>query len=301
MDIFYYTTLFMLGIALGSFSNVLIFRYRPERNVFARPSMSGRSHCMHCGHALRWYELLPIISFVMQRGRCRSCAAKISWQYPLVECVGGAITAGVPLFLNSFFGISSVSFFSFTLPFWYYAVLAVWVLVFFVLLLITVIDFRLFIIPNELNLILGILGVVVAFIMATKMGGFILPFRTSFLQQYILLSSPFQNVFANHLLGALIGFCFFLALSLLTRGRGIGFGDVKLGLAMGMVLGWPDIALTIILSFVIGGLISAVLMGLKKKHMRDKVPFAPFLVAGFILTFFLGAAVVGAYFSFFNL
>lgn len=301
MDIFYYTTLFLLGIALGSFSNVLIFRYRPERNVFARPSMAGRSHCMHCGHALRWYELLPIVSFIIQRGRCRSCAAKISWQYPLVECAGGAITAGVPLFLNSFFGMSSTSFFSFVLPFWYYAMLAVWVLVFFVLLLITVIDFRLFIIPNELNLILGILGMVGALIMSAKMSGFILPFKTSFLQQYVLLSSPFKSILANHILGALAGFCFFLALSLLTRGRGIGFGDVKLGLAIGMVLGWPDIALAIILSFIVGGAISIILMGLKKKHMRDKVPFAPFLVAGFILTFFLGSAIVSGYFNLFNL
>lgn len=301
MEIFYYILLFVFGISLGSFSNVLIFRYNPEHNLFAKKSILGRSHCMHCARTLSWYELIPIISFLLQRGKCRSCKARVSFQYPLVECAGGAITAGIPAFLNAFFGVSSIAFFSLTLPLWYYVLLALWIIIFFILLLITVIDFRLYIIPNELNLALGIAGLATTSITAIKMSKVIMPFRTSFLEQYTMLFSPFSNVFANHLLGAGVGFLFFFFLSVITRGRGIGFGDIKLGFAMGVALGWPDVGLTIALSFIVGGLVSVLLMLWDKKNMKDKVPFAPFLVLGFILTFFLGSSIVNTYFALFHL
>jgi prepilin signal peptidase PulO-like enzyme (type II secretory pathway) len=301
MNTLYYIALFVLGISWGSFSNVLILRYDPDRNVFSGPSLSGRSHCMSCRHTLSWYELIPVLSFLFQRGKCRHCHVRLSVQYPIVEVIGGAITAGIPYFLNNFFGISSQLFFGGSLPIWYYGLVVLWILIFFVLLLITVIDFRLFLIPNELNVILGVLGVGVALIMSMDTSGLILPFRESFLRQYVMIFSPSQNVLLNHGLGALMGFGFFLALSIFTRGRGIGFGDVKLALAMGLALGWPDIALAIMLSFILGGVISVGLIIAGRKHMKDKVPFAPLFVAGFVLTYFLGYAIVKGYFGIFRL
>ncbi len=81
----------------------------------------------------------------------------------------------------------------------------------------------------------------------------------------------------------------------------MGMGDVKLAAATGLVLGWPDIALATLLSFVIGGLVGGVLLALGKKHIKDKLPFAPFFVLGVFLTVFLGHAIVGGYFGLFSL
>ncbi len=301
MNIVYYSLLFVAGLALGSFANVLILRYDPDRNVFSGPSLSGRSGCMQCRRTLQWYELIPVFSFLVQRGKCRSCGIALTVQYPLVELAGGAITAAVPYFLNGFYGVASVNFFALLAPYWYYIVVAGWVAIFFILLLITVIDLRHYLIPNELNLLLGAIGAVNAGIMAFNPQGLLFQFRDSFLQQYVLLLSPFQNILANHALGAAAGFAFFLMLSLVTRGRGIGFGDVKLALAAGLALGWPDVGLTIMLSFVLGGIISVGLMLFNKSHMRDKVPFAPFFTLGFALTFFFGHALLSAYFGMFHL
>lgn len=300
-ELFYTIILFAFGVAVGSFSNVLIFRYDPDHNVFARKRISGRSHCPKCKKQLNWYELIPVLSFVIQGARCRGCHASISWQYPIVELLGGALFAGIPLFLNSFYGISSQLFFSLSLPYWYYFLLIAWILVFWVLLLITAIDFKFFIIPNELNLFLMILGVAITFFLSQDAHGLLMPFRTAFVGQYAMLFTPFSSVIWNHIAGAVLGFLFFLMLNVVTRGRGIGFGDVKLSFVIGLIFGWPDIALIAMLSFIIGGLWSVALVLLRAKKMRDKVPFAPFFVVGTLLTFFFGILIIKGYFGVFGL
>lgn len=300
-ELFYVITLFVFGIAIGSFSNVLILRYNPDCNIFAKKSISGRSHCPKCGKTLNWYELIPILSFLFQRARCRGCHGSISWQYPVVELVGGALFAGIPLFLNSFYGVANQTFFSLALPYWYYCLVAAWILVFWALLLITAVDFRFFIIPNELNGFLVVLGIAITFFLAQNTHGLLMPFREAFVQQYTLLFSPFSSVLWNHIAGAFLGFVFFLMLNVFTRGRGIGFGDVKLSFALGLIFGWPDIALIAALSFIIGGLWSAGLVVFGAKRMRDKVPFAPFFVIGALLTFFFGFLILKGYFAAFGL
>ncbi len=297
----YYILLFVLGLALGSFSNVLILRYDPDRNVFSGPSLSGRSHCMQCGRTLHWYELIPVMSYAVQRGRCRECGVALTMQYPLVELAGGAIFSGVPYFLNSFFGVSSATFFALHAPPWYYGVLAGWVVIFFILLLIAVIDLRHYLIPDELNILLGLVGIGVAALLSLRADGITLPFRESFLQQYVLLFSPFRSIAANHILGAVLGAGFFLLLSIITKGRGIGFGDVKLALAAGAAFGWPDIGLAIMLSFIVGGVVSVGLLLMRNMHMKDKIPFAPFFVLGLVLVFFFGHSILSAYFGMFRL
>ena len=298
---FYFASLFILGLAFGSFFNVLIFRYDPDRNIFSRPSVSGRSHCLKCRTTLRWFELVPLFSFIFQRGRCRTCNTKLSYQYPLVEFLGGSIFAGIPLFLNSFYGVLNHAFFSFEAPYWYYGLVAVWIFVFCVFLLITAIDFKLFIIPNELTALLVFAGIALSGFSVLIEKGMIMPFRTSFLEQYILVFPAFTSAIWNHALGAAVGFLFFLALSIITRGRGIGFGDVKLAFALGLVFGWPDIAIITMLSFIIGGLWSVGLMLIGAKKMKDRVPFAPFFVLGALIVFFFGAAIVKGYFGVFGL
>ncbi|MEK7089837.1 MAG: A24 family peptidase, partial [Patescibacteria group bacterium] len=163
------------------------------------------------------------------------------------------------------------------------------------------IDFKFFIIPNELNFFLMILGVAITFFLSQNTHGTFAPFRDAFVEQYAMLFSPFSSVIWNHIAGAVLGFLFFLMLNVFTRGRGIGFGDVKLSFALGLIFGWPDIALIAALSFIIGGLWSAGLVMFGAKRMRDKVPFAPFFVAGALLTFFFGFLILKGYFAAFGL
>jgi len=298
-DIFY-PILFVFGLIIGSFLNVLIFRYNPKGELFDAKKLSGRSHCPHCKHQLGVFELIPLLSFLFQWGKCRECGHKLSFQYPIVEFLSGAIFAGLPFFLNGFYGVSASSFANFNLGSWYYAVLLLWVITFLVWLTIAVIDLREYVIPNELNLLLVFLGIVII-ILLFFYGGKIIPFRESFLEQYRLVFSPFQDIILNRLLGMFAGGLFFGLLVFLSRGKGMGMGDVKLALASGLVLGWPDIALATTLSFVLGGLAGGVLLSLGKKHIKDKLPFAPFFVLGVFITVFLGYNIVSGYFGLFGI
>ncbi len=300
MTIQVYVLLFIFGTAIGSFLNVLIFRYAPDRKLFDLKRLGGRSHCLYCGHELGALELVPILSFLFQGGKCRVCGHRLSVQYPIVEVLSGAVFAGIPLFLNFFYVKSGVLFAAFGLPVWYYLLALAWVIVFLVWLTMVVIDLRHYVIPNELNLLLVLLGVVIVFL-NVHYGSALFPFRQSFLEQYQLVFSPFQDILANHLLGSAFGAALFGLLVFVSRGRGMGLGDVKLAAVAGFLLGWPDIALATMLSFILGGLFSLVLIALHKKTMRDRIPFAPFMVLGFILTVFFGAAVITGYFHLFSL
>lgn len=300
MTALFYTLAFIFGTAIGSFLNVLTLRYSPEGWLFDVKRLGGRSHCPYCGRTLGVIELVPLASYIAQRGKCRACGHALSPQYPLVELIAGAIFAGLPLFLNAFYGQSSILFAAFALPFWYYALVAFWVVIFLVWLVMTVIDLRYYVIPNELNLFLAVLGIGIVVLLA-KYSAALFPFRTSFLEQYQLLFSPWSGLIANHIAGLIFGGLLFGLLAVLSLGRGMGLGDVKLALAAGLALGWPDIALATMLAFVLGGLWSAGLMLFRRKTMRDRVPFAPFLVLGFVLTVLFGAAIVTGYFNLFAL
>jgi leader peptidase (prepilin peptidase)/N-methyltransferase len=300
MTALFYFFLFILGTAIGSFLNVLIFRYAPDGRLFDTKRLGGRSHCPHCGHVLGALELVPLLSYAIQGGKCRKCGHRLSAQYPAVEFISGAIFAGIPLFLNSFYAKSSPLFATFSLPVWYYTLALVWITVFLVWLTIIVIDLRHYVIPNGLNAILLVCGIIVIFI-TIYYNDLLFPFRTSFLKQYQLIFSPIGGIIANHLLGLAFGLVFFGALVLFSRGRGMGLGDVKLAAVAGLLLGWPDIVLATMLSFILGGVLSVVLVLFRKKTMRDKVPFAPLMILGFVLTVFFGAALITGYFRLFSL
>lgn len=301
MTTVFFFLLFFFGSAVGSFLNVALWRYKPEFSFFKIASLRGRSHCPYCHCVLRWFELVPFFSFFIQGGKCRRCGHSLSWQYPLMELAGGLIFAGVPLFLNYFFHQSNWLFFAGQAPLWYYALIFLWILIFICWLLLTVIDLRHFIIPNGLNLFLGILGGAVT-VLTYFFHDYFWPFRESFLRQYNLIFSPFEeNIIAGHLLGALIGFLFFACVYFLTRGRAMGLGDVKLALALGLVLGWPDIGLAVMLAFILGGLAGTFLLCCRKTTMKGRLPFGPFLVAGSLLTVFFGEQIISLYFSLFGI
>lgn len=304
MVLAYSIFLFLLGTIFGSFINVLIVRYDPDKSFFSSSSTGGRSHCPHCHTTLRWFELIPLLSYLLQLGKCRTCGKRLSIRYFAMEVLFGVLTLGIPLYLNSFFGISANAFFTGALPYWYYALLATWVVVSYVFVAMTFIDLKFYIIPDELTISLVVLGLIITGIMVQADQSTISAYmqsRLSFLVQYISMFPIFPHLVWNHIAGAFIGFFFFLMLSVITRGRGIGFGDVKLAFALGILFGWPDIAVITILSFIAGALWSLLLMLLKSKGMKDRVPFAPFFVFGAFLTFFFGSVILKGYFTAFGL
>jgi len=291
MNFFFYLLLFIFGLAAGSFLNVITLRYQPAQKILDKKIIGGRSHCPICLKTLAWYELIPIFSFFLQRGKCRSCGHKISLQYPLVEILSGLIFVFVPLSLLS----SSISHWSFN----QWLIVIVWLLIFALFLLLSIIDLRHSIIPNQINLTLGILGLILMIINNYyNKFGFL---RGSFLGYYAVIFGLRENIWINYSVAALLGMVIFGVIILLSRGKAMGLGDFKLIAALGLVFGWPDVSMVMFLAFVIGALISIVFLIRKKKKMRDAIPFGPFLVIGAALTFFFGYQIIGAYFKLFGL
>lgn len=262
MHLMAYTFLFLLGLIAGSFLNVVILRYNTGRG------MAGRSACFSCGNTLRWHHLLPLASFLLQQGRCRYCKSKISWQYPLVELMTGLLflaaahTTG--LFSDAFF-VSPFSFHLFLL-----VILAVCLSI-----IIAVYDFRHMIIPD---------GIVYTFIALGFVRMISIPGATG---SRALATLDFAT-------GLLI-FLFFFCLWYFSGGRWIGLGDGKLALAIGWFLPYSQNVAAILFSFWIGALYGIGMLLLQKyaplplKHtlsMRSEVPFAPFMILGFLVVLF---------------
>lgn len=260
---------FIFGLLVGSFFNVVALRYREDKFVFNPKTLGGRSHCPYCKKSLKWFELFPVLSFLIQGGKCRSCGKKISWFYPVGELLSGLIFALAPLRIMGPAG-------------W------IWVVVFEVLLLMSLIDFRIQIIPDELTVLLGILGLTLA----------ALGMATDFTGTYRYLFGLQDNIWLNYIFGASILAVFFYAITLLTKGRGMGFGDVKLAFALGLLFGWPGGIMLSGISFMLGALVGVVLILFTKKNRKSVLPFAPFLALGAFVFFFWGERILSFYFNY---
>jgi leader peptidase (prepilin peptidase)/N-methyltransferase len=130
-----------------------------------------------------------------------------------------------------------------------------------------------------------------------KTGAFSSVYGASFLKQYAVIFPSFSSAILNHLIGAAAGSLFFLLIVLLSRGKAMGMGDVKLIAALGLLFGWPDVVVIALLAFIIGAIIAAGLLISNKKKMTDKVPFGPFIVIASSIVFFFGAGLMSAYFG----
>lgn len=260
---------FVFGLLLGSFLNVAALRYREDKFVFNPQVIGGRSRCPHCKNNLRWFELFPVLSFLARGGKCRNCLKKISWFYPTGEILSGLIFAFIPLRLAGTAG-------------W------IWVAVFEIFLLLSLIDFRLHIIPDELTISLGVLGLVLI----------ALDMSADFTGAYRYLFGFQDNVWLNFFFGAAVLAAFFCAIVLVTKGRGMGWGDVKLALAIGFLFGWPGGIMVAGISFVVGGVLGLALLILGKKNRKSTLPLAPFLGAGAAIFFLWGEQLLSFYFNY---
>ncbi|MBI5401524.1 prepilin peptidase, partial [Candidatus Wolfebacteria bacterium] len=216
---FYYSILFFLGLAFGSFLNVVSLRYKPEQKPRSKASLlrgglfdlkiiGGRSRCPHCKKQLRWFELVPILSFLFIKGKCRSCGHKLSLQYPLVELLSALIFIFVPLRFATY-NLQLTTYDSKML-----LVVGCWLLVFLLFLLLAIIDFRHYIIPDGINILLAFLGIILI-----PITNYQLLITNSFLGHYSLLFGSLGNIWVNHIIAAVLAMAFFGLIIGISRGR----------------------------------------------------------------------------------
>ncbi len=250
------TFLFILGLLIGSFLNVCIYRMPKDESVVSPPS-----HCGSCNHRLGPLDLVPVLSWVLLKGRCRYCGAGISPRYMLVEL----LTGGLFVFLGAHYGLSGELFFMLVFA-------ALFVAIFFI-------DLDHSIIPDEL--------VIAGFINAVAY----LAWR--YFAQGLPVSLP------DHGLGFLIGGGLYLFLAIITKG-GMGGGDIKLMAMLGLWLGTGGVLWVVLLSSNIGAVVSLLLMALKIKGRKDFIPFGPFIVVSALLVMLYQSQMTGWLFGLYN-
>jgi leader peptidase (prepilin peptidase) / N-methyltransferase len=255
--------IFLIGLCIGSFINVVIDRLPAGQSI-----VFGRSYCDKCKKQLEWQELIPIISFFILKRKCKSCKEKISWQYPFVEFATGIMLVATYLLLLAE-GDLNTSYYLVTIIY-YLAITSSLIAIF-------ATDLKYGIIPDK----------VLAFMLVV-----ILPYSI-FLNKIFLLNSFFS---------ALGAFIFFFFLFLVTKSKGMGLGDVKLAFIMGLFLNFPNIIVALYTAFLTGAIVSIILvLWGKKRFGKSTIPFAPFMVFGTFVAMFLGNQIWGIMATILNL
>ncbi len=233
-----YVFLFLLGASLGSFYNVLIYRIPRGISIVSPPS-----HCPQCGQRIRWYDNIPIVSYLILRGRCRYCGAKISIRYPLVEAFTGFLAVLCRVrFEEPFLSFVFFVFFS-------------------MLLVASLIDWDTFILPDTFTL-----------------GGLAFGLVVSVFRQDFSLKESLLGAFV----GGGIFLLIYLYYTKLRKIEGLGFGDVKLMAFIGSVAGLWGVIYAVFLGSLLG-LLYALPIILKNKSLQFALPYGPFLSLGVFL------------------
>ncbi len=244
---------FIFGLLIGSFINCLAWRLYKEETIL------GRSYCPKCLKQLHWFDNIPLLSFLLLKGKCRNCSQNISWQYPLVELITGLL-----------FAFSFVSFYDLSWLLFLKVALAIVVLV-----LVFIFDFRWFLIPVNF-LIWSTVAVLIIGYFSYSYG----------LGSYIV--AAFISIIASML--------FFAVQYWITKGKGIGEGDIWLGMFLGaFFVNLSDLIVAILSAYFIGSIVGLVLVALKKKKISSKLPLGVFLVIGAIITIFFGQDIISWY------
>lgn len=269
----YQIFVFILGLIIGSFLNVVILRYGSGISV------NGRSFCMNCNKKLHWYELIPLFSFLIQKGKCRGCKSKISWQYPTVEILTALIFLLIFIFDLGEILQSKILLLTTTTNYLLFSLVIYHWIIFSILTVLTVYDIKHKIIPDKLVFIfIGLSFVGLLFGFGPEIN------KLNFLAGPIL-AAPFAFLW------------------LISKGEWIGLGDAKIVLGIGWFMGLIDGLSSVILAFWIGSVFGVLLILFSKLHLlffkdknftiKSEIPFAPFLILGMILVFFFGFDVLG--------
>ena len=224
----------LFGLFLGSFLGGLIDRLPKGQNV-----LWGRSHCDYCKRNLRWYELVPVFSFIVQKGRCLRCKKRLSFLYPIIELIT-AIGFGL---LYTVFDSSMLTYIGALIVF------CSFVVIFFA-------DFQYQIIPDSM-IISGLVGIAL----------------------WLFLSVPFP-LLPRHVVASICAGTFFYLLWRVTKGRGMGLGDVKFAFLLGLLLGYPGIIAALYIAFLTGAAVGVILIFAGGKTLKSSIAFGPFMVLG---------------------
>ena len=242
---------FALGAIIGSFLNVCIYRIPAGQSIVAPPSS-----CPLCSHRIRWFENIPILSFLLLRGRCAQCRALISWRYPLIE----ALTGGLFVLVLWTFGFSWA-----TLVYWLLAAL---------LVVITFIDLDHQIVPDIISL-----------------PGILVGFFCSFLIPWLGIIDSLLGILVGGGSLLLVAWVY----ELLAKREGMGGGDIKLLAMLGAFLGWKAIFPIIFMASMAGSLVGVPLMLIKNKNSKLALPFGPFLAFAAMIQLLWGDALLNWY------
>lgn len=275
MDFFLSLFIFVFGLIVGSFINCVVYRLESGKSF-----LRGRSYCPNCKHGLNWNDLIPVFSFLYLKGRCRYCGNKISAQYPIVEISTGIIF--IMIFNFQFLSFKEFSVFNFQNIIYLLFLLVVASF----LMIIFVFDLKHFIIPDKV--LYPLIAIVFLYRVYFLIIGHLVFFR------YSGLGVGYSNL-TNYLLSALFASAFFWGIIFLTKGKGMGMGDAKFAVFMGLFLGFPDILVALFFAFSIGAIIGIMLMAFKKKKLKSEIPFGPFLIIGTAIAFLWGSPIVSWY------
>jgi len=276
MELFFYFFIFLFGLIIGSFLNVVIFRLESGEQM-----VSGRSHCQHCRHTLEWYDLVPVFSFIAISGKCRYCRKKLSLQYPLVEFITGILFVSVFGFWSSGFDWNVIGIWDLVKLFYLFFIVSVLIVIF-------VYDLRHYIIPD--SVIYPAIFISLIYLLFKS-----LDFGHWNLFGIWDLGFGIYNPLLSGLLASVLAGGFFFAIVVITKGTGMGGGDMKLAFLMGLVLGWPKILAALFLAFTAGAICGIIFVIAKKKALKSAIPFGPFLVLGTFIALFWGDEIVNWY------
>ena len=243
--------IFVLGLIVGSFNNVCIYRI-PRNESIIYPA----SHCPKCRTTIKPIDNIPLLSYILLKGRCRNCKSKISIQYPVVEFLTGFIY----LIIYLIYGLSIQT--------------LIYIILSSALIIIAFIDLNEQIVPDVISLP----GIVIGFII-------------SFFVTYI----SFVDSALGIVVGGGIILVISLGGSVIYKKEAMGGGDVKLAAMIGAFLGWRYIIISLFLGFFLGALIGIILIVTKIKKREDVIPFGPFIILGSFITLLWGEQIISWY------
>ncbi|MDA2936277.1 prepilin peptidase [Patescibacteria group bacterium AH-259-L05] len=278
----FYFSVFFIGLAFGSFLNCVVYRLHTKRSLW------GRSLCPHCKKTIVWHDNIPLLSFLVLRRRCRNCDKIISWQYPFIELVMGLLFVFSIWQLNNQLSVisyqlaapTSVEYAGFIL-----SVFKDWV-VFFTLVFIFVYDIKYLQIEDKV--LLPATGIVIALSIIIAHPVFGDP-----VSKFMPLTTQLQNLG----IAIIIPVLFFILQYVITKGKGVGLGDTRIGLFMGAALGiWYNVVIALFFAYIIGGIISGILLLKKTKTLKSQIPLGPFLAIGTLIAYLYSEQIMSWYF-----
>ena len=240
------------------------YAWRFKRNIGIG---KGRSFCDKCKRKISWFDNIPLVSYLVLAGKSRCCKAKITFYYPLVEFLTGVVFAALPYFTNLCFKSSSCivnNFGSKSIVFMAF--------VFVLLILIFLIDLLTLTIPDYLTFLF--FGLVLFFSFFSGAG----------------------DIYAR-LFAGFVSATFLLVIVFITKGKGMGLGDVKLAIPVGYFLGYPNAFVWLYVSFLVGGLVAIILVVGRMAKLKGRIAFGPFLVIGLLITMVIGDSLAGYLFA----